>query len=153
MSIATEERISPQVKAMPVFPHEISTMEPWEVRMAIADLVKQDKMDLAVAASESALALYPSSQDILVISALLAEVNQDWARAEQLLIHLLQVQGPEAPSDNWLHLVRTLRCQKKFDDVLLVIDHLFASFSKDEKVIAESEALLALRAECVNPSA
>ena len=62
MSIAIEERISQQVKAVVDFPRELSTMAPWEIRIAISELVRENKMDLAVAAAESAMALYPDSQ-------------------------------------------------------------------------------------------
>lgn len=147
MSIAIEERISPQVKAMAVFPRELSAMAPWEIRIAIAELVRENKMDLAVAAVESAMALYPDSQDILVIGSLLAEVRQDWARAEQLLIQLLQVQGADAPSEGWLHLIRVLRCQNKSDDMVFVIDHVLNVYAADSTVIQEREALIALKNE------
>ena len=150
MSIAVEERISPQVKAMAVFPRELSSMAPWEIRIAIAELVKENKMDLAVAASESALALFPDSQDVLVISSLLAEVRSDWPRAEQLLIQLLTVQGADAPAESWLHLVRTLKCQNKTEDMALVIDHILNCFSSDALVAVERDTLLALRAESTN---
>lgn len=153
MSIATEERISPQVKAMAVFPRELSTMAPWEIRIAIAELVRENKMDLAVAAAESAMALYPESQDILVIGSLLAEVKQDWARAEQLLIQLLQVQGIDAPAEGWLHLIRVLRCQNKADDMIFVIDHVLNVYGADAKVIEEQEALIALKTEYSNTKA
>jgi len=152
MSIAIEERISPQVKAMAVFPRELSSMAPWEIRIAIAQLVKDNHMDLAVAASESALALHPDSQDVLVISALLSEVKSDWPRAEQLLVQLLQIQGADAPAESWLHLIRTLKCQNKTEDMVMVIDHVLSCFATDELVSRERETLLALRANST-PSA
>ena len=153
MSIAIEDRISTQVKALAVFPRELSSMAPWEIRIAIAELVKENKMDLAVAAAESAMALYPDSQDILVIGSLLAEVKQDWARAEQLLIQLLQVQGADAPAESWLHLIRVLRCQNKADDMIFVIDHVLNVYGDDAKVIEEQEALIALKTEYSNTKA
>ncbi len=152
MFTAVEERISPQVKAMAIFPRELSSMAPWEIRIAIAQLVRENKMDLAVAASESALTLYPESQDVLVISALLAEVKNDWPRAEQLLIQLLGVQGADAPAESWLHLIRTLKCQNKTEDMALVIDHVLTCFAHDQLVANERDTLLALRAES-SPSA
>ena len=147
MSIAIEERISPQVKAMAVFPRELSSMAPWEIRIAIAELVKENKMELAVASAESAMALYPDSQDILVIASLLAEVRQDWARAEQLLVQLLQIQGVDSPAESWLHLIRVLRCQNKSDDMEYVIDHVLNMYASDPTVIQEQAALIALKEE------
>lgn len=153
MSIAIEERISQQVKAVVDFPRELSTMAPWEIRIAISELVRENKMDLAVAAAESAMALYPDSQDILVIGSLLAEVRQEWSRAEQLLIQLLQLQGADAPAESWLHLIRVLRCQNKGDDMALVIDHVLTVYGSDPQVVEEREALMALRSEISNTKA
>ena len=112
----------------------------------------RSNMDLAVAASESALALYPDSQDVLVISALMAEVKSDWPRAEQLLVQLLQIQGVDAPAESWLHLIRTLKCQNKTEDMVMVIDHVLSYFATDDLVSRERETLLALRANST-PSA
>lgn len=147
MFVTVEERKAPLLMAMKGVPNELSNMATWEIRVAIAELVKQNKMNLAVAAAESALALYPESQDILVISSLLAEVSQDWARAEHLLIQLLQVQGSEAPAESWLHLIRVLRCQNKTDDMSFVIDHVLNIYTSDPSVISEREALLALKVD------
>jgi len=55
---------------------------PEEIRQAIAELVAHNQLDMASALCAAGLSLYPNSQDILCISALLAELEQDWSSAQ-----------------------------------------------------------------------
>lgn len=88
----------------------VSEFTPAEIRQTIADLVARDRVDLANALSDAGLSLYPHSEDILAISALLAEIQRDWSAAEELLAHLIGVQGPAATANSWRHLIRVQRC-------------------------------------------
>lgn len=83
---------------------------PVQVREWVADLFRQDRINLAVALAEAGLALYPDSEDVLVIAALVSEVQQDWAYSRQLLEHLIQVQAGKTPAEVWHHYARVLRC-------------------------------------------
>lgn len=85
---------------------------PAQVRQWVSDLFNQNRISLAVALVEAGLALYPDSEDVLVIAALVAEVQQDWTNARQHLEHLISVQEGDTPAEVWCHLVRVLRCQK-----------------------------------------
>ena len=89
---------------------EVSRFTPEDIRVAISELVAQDKMDLADALVEAGLSLYPESEDILAIAALLAEVHGDWSSADSLLDKILRLQGDKAPATVWHHKVRVLRC-------------------------------------------
>lgn len=88
----------------------VSEFTPAEIRQTIADLVARDKMDLANALSDAGISLYPRSEDILAISALLAEIQRDWPTAEDLLTQLIDVQGDAATPHSWRHLIRVQRC-------------------------------------------
>ena len=88
----------------------VSEFTPAEIRQTIADLVARDKMDLANALSDAGISLYPRSEDILAISALLAEIQRDWPTAEELLTQLIDVQGGVATPHSWRHLIRVQRC-------------------------------------------
>jgi len=145
MSLAVEDRISSKVKALKDASQDLAALTPWEIRISVAELVKAGQMDLAIAACESALALHPTSQDILVISSLVAEVVQDWSKAEQLLVQLIEVQGQQSTAEAWLHLVRVLRCQGRDGDLNIVIDHVLSTYLSDSSVMAEREALLQLK--------
>ncbi len=88
-----------------------SNFQPNEIRQSIADLVQADQLAMADALSAAGLSLYPQSEDILAISALLAELRQEWILAGELLQELVQVQGMNCTATTWMHLVRVLRCQ------------------------------------------
>jgi len=111
------------------------------IREAIAVLFEQGRIELATAVSEAAISLYPYSEDVLVMCALLAEVNQAWSSAEQLLVRLIEVQGNDAPAESWLHLVRVLRCQGKNSDAKLVCDFTGERFPDHADLRKEADAL------------
>lgn len=89
---------------------EVSRFTPKDIRVAISELVAQDRMDLADALVAAGLSLYPDSEDILAIAALLAEVHGDWSSADSLLDKILHLQGDKATAAVWHHKVRVLRC-------------------------------------------
>jgi hypothetical protein len=72
---------------------QVSKFTASEIRQTISSLVSGGHMDLADALSAAGLSLYPDSEDILAISALLSEIKLDWKSAEQLLSQLMTVQA------------------------------------------------------------
>lgn len=114
------------------------------IREAISVLFQQGRMELAVAVGEAAISVYPYSEDVLVICALLAEVEKDWPRAESLLIRLIEVQEGAAPATSWLHLLRVLRCQSKMADAIAVADFAGAKYEDHAELQSEITSLRAL---------
>jgi hypothetical protein len=100
-------------------PRQVSKFSAAEIRQTIASLVSGGHMDLADALSAAGLSLYPDSEDILAISALLSEIKLDWKSAEELLSHLMTVQADAVKPLTWLHLIRVIRCQSEFSRALL----------------------------------
>jgi hypothetical protein len=98
--------------------HVATQFSPADIRKTIAELVSRDKLVLANALSDAGLSLYPDSQDILAISALLAEIQRDWGTAETLLEQLVELQGPTPPAASWRHLIRVQRCHCEFGKAL-----------------------------------
>lgn len=90
---------------------QVSDFTAGEVREAISALVAQDKTDLADALCEAGLSLHPGDENILSMAALMANLHQDWARSEEYLRVLMDVQGNGATEFTWNLLVRVLRCQ------------------------------------------
>ena len=90
---------------------DVSQFSAAEIRQTLADLVAADRIDLANALAAAGQSLYPESEDILAISALLAEIQQDWTTAEDMLRKLVETQGDAATPFTWRHLIRVLRCQ------------------------------------------
>lgn len=90
---------------------EASRFSAAEVRQAIAYWVGENRMDVADALVAAGVGMYPDSQDILAIGALVAEVNQDWAQAQDCLERLIAVQGQAVSAESLHHLARVLRCR------------------------------------------
>jgi hypothetical protein len=88
----------------------VSKYSPTEIRQTISALVSENRMDLAYALSQSGLALYPDSEDVLAISGLLAMLKEDWVESAAILNHLIELQGDRAPVTTHIMFVRALRC-------------------------------------------
>jgi hypothetical protein len=88
----------------------VSKYSPTEIRQTISALVSENRMDLAYALSQSGLALYPDSEDVLAISGLLAMLKEDWVESAAILNHLIELQGERAPVTTHIMFVRALRC-------------------------------------------
>lgn len=87
---------------------------PTEIRMDIQRLMQQEQMDLAQALSDAGLALYPNSDEMLAMGALLAISRGDWTEGIDLLTQLQTLQGEAAPATTfWLH----GRCQRCMGDL------------------------------------
>ena len=110
MSSLTETLISKAARGGFAMDRVVSEFSPTEIRQTIADLVARDEVALANALSDAGISLYPRSEDILAISALLAEIQRDWPAAEQLLTQLIDIQGEAATPHSWRHLIRVQRC-------------------------------------------
>jgi hypothetical protein len=133
-----------QPDAFRLTPGEVHRLSPAQVREAVSSLIAQDKMSVAIAICEAALALHPSSEDLLVISSLIAEIQQDWPRAEELLIELVEVQSPNTTAETWLHLARVARCQNHFDDAWVVLDFAATQYPDNAQIRQELASLNAM---------
>lgn len=135
------ESASPLSAPLELTVGEVHRLSPAQIREAVSTMVAQGRMPLATAICEAALALNPDSEDLLVISCLLAEVLQDWARAEELLIQLVEVQTPNTTAQTWLHLARVARCQNKLDDAWVVLDFAASRFPDDQMIQEELKSV------------
>jgi len=111
---------------------EVSKFTAAEIRQTMADLVGNDRVDLADALSAAGLSLYPDSEDILAMSALLAEIKRDWTTAEQLLTQLMTQQGQNTTPFTWRHLIRVLRCQCEPGKALLMAKQAMTAYPEDD---------------------
>jgi hypothetical protein len=119
MSMLLSDMLSQSDTGQYLTPRQVSKFSAAEIRQTIASLVSGGHMDLADALSAAGLSLYPDSEDILAISALLSEIKLDWKSAEELLSHLMTVQADAVKPLTWLHLIRVIRCQSEFSRALL----------------------------------
>jgi len=88
----------------------VSKYSPEEIRETISKLVAEDKTDLAFALSQSGLALYPDSEDVLAIAGLLAMLKEDWVESAAILNHLIEIQADRTPVTTHIMFIRALRC-------------------------------------------
>ena len=126
---------------------EVSQFTAAEIRQTMADLVSRDRTDLADALSAAGLSLYPDSEDILAMSALLAEIKSDWETAEQLLTQLITQQGQDTTPFTWRHLIRVLRCQCEPGKALRVAKQAMTAYPDDDVLLDEFLSLQALVSE------
>ena len=123
---------------------EVSQFSPAEIREAIADLVVQDKMDLANALGDAGISLYPESEDILAMCALLAESRQDWTAAEEMLAQLILKQNGNTPVATWQHYIRVLRCLCELQSAMQITEHALEFHPENPALMAELQSLVNL---------
>jgi tetratricopeptide (TPR) repeat protein len=122
----------------------VSQFSAAEIRQTLADLVAADRIDLANALADAGQSLYPDSEDILAISALLAEIQQNWTLAEDILRKLVDTQGAATTPFTWRHLIRVLRCQCEPGKALQAANRALAAYPDDDQLNGEFLALQAL---------
>lgn len=123
---------------------EASRFTASEIRQAIAHWVGQGRMDLADALVAAGISLYPDSEDILAMGTLVAEVNQDWALAQECVESLMEVQGMAATAETWYHLVRIMRCRGAYHNALRHVQKAIRIFPAHEALREMHEQLAAL---------
>jgi hypothetical protein len=128
---------------------DVSKFSAAEIRQTMADLVAADQIPLANALAAAGQSLYPESEDILAMSSLLAEIQQDWTAAEELLHKLVEAQGEAATPLTWRHLIRVLRCQCEPGKALQAAQQALAAHPTDATLLEEFLALQELVSEQV----
>ena len=121
---------------------DISRFTPEDFRLRITDQIRNDNMPMAEALGEAGLSLFPNSQDVLAIVALLSEIKQDWTGAEQLLAKLIKMQNELSPPATWQHWIRVLRCNGKPFEALQVSEKSLRLHPGDENLVMESQSLM-----------
>jgi hypothetical protein len=119
----------------------VSQFSAAEIRQTLADLVAADRIDLANALADAGQSLYPDSEDILAISALLAEIQQNWTLAGDTLRKLVDTQGAGTTPLTWRHLIRVLRCQCEPGKALQVAKQALTAYPDDDHLNDEYLAL------------
>ena len=123
---------------------DVSQFSAPEIRQTMADLVAANRVDLANALAAAGQSLYPESEDILAMSALLAEIQQDWTSAEELLRKLVDTQGDAATPFTWRHLIRVLRCQCEPGKAMQAATQALAQHPQDDLLREELASLQSL---------
>jgi hypothetical protein len=149
MTSLYQAMLSQAVSGQMLTVRDVSQFSAAEIRQTMADLVAANRIDLANALAAAGQSLYPESEDILAISALLAEIQQDWTSAEELLRKLIDTQGAAATPFTWRHLIRVLRCQCEPGQALQVAQQAMMAHPTDTTLSDEFLALQELVSEQV----
>jgi len=149
MTSLYQAMLSQAVSGQMLSVRDVSQFSAAEIRQTMADLVATDRVDLANALAAAGQSLYPESEDILAMSALLAEIQQDWTSAEELLRKLVQVQGDAATPFTWRHLIRVLRCQCEPGKAMQAAQQALLAYPADDTLRDEFLALQELVSEQV----
>jgi hypothetical protein len=144
MTSLYQAMLSQAVSGQMLSVRDVSQFSAAEIRQTMADLVATDRVDLANALAAAGQSLYPDSEDILAMSALLAEIQQDWTGAEELLRKLVETQGAAATPFTWRHLIRVLRCQCEPGKAMQAAQQALAQHPHDELLHEELVSLQAL---------
>lgn len=147
MSSLTQTLLSQAALGTMALDRVVSEFTPTEIRQTIAELVAKEQLTLANALSDAGLSLYPQNEEILAISALLAEMQADWPSAEQLLEQLVAVQGALATPMVWRHLIRVQRCHCEPGKALHSAEQAAQQHPNDADLAQELSELHALLAE------
>jgi len=141
MSMQLRDMLSQSEPGQFLTPRQVSQFSAAEIRQTMAALVSANHMDLADALSAAGLSLYPDSEDILAVSALLSEIKSDWKTAEQLLTHLMSVQADTAKPMTWLHVIRVIRCQSEFGRALAKAKQAVTAYPHEQALQDEYSSL------------
>jgi hypothetical protein len=104
--------------------------------------VAQNNPHLAQALAEAGLSLYPDSEDILVISGLLAMTREDWPLAIELLQDLVKVQKERVQPMTCQMLARAWACNLDMDQAHTVLDSALKIWPDNETLIQEKNTLI-----------
>ena len=121
--------------------YQVSRFSPSEIRLAIQTLMGEDRDALAYALGDAGLALYPDSEDILAITALLAVVREDWPQGVDLLRQLIEMQGDRATVFSHSMLIRSLRCNLDLAEAFEAAGIALALFPDHPELLKEYDAL------------
>jgi tetratricopeptide (TPR) repeat protein len=136
--------LSQAVPSDPFSVGDVSQFSATEIRQTMSELVAANRLDLANALAAAGQSLYPESEDIIAMSALLAEMQQDWIGAEELLSKLVDLQGEAVTAFTWRHLIRVLRCQCEPGKAMQAARQALAQYPQETLLIEELASLQAL---------
>jgi hypothetical protein len=122
----------------------VARFSPAEMRHAIQELVIQDRLDMANALADAALAIHPESEDVLAIAALVSMVRQEWMQAIDLLKKLMLTQKDKVQPFTHLMLVRALRANLEPASALAATLTGLAQYPDHQELLEEEKALYAL---------
>jgi hypothetical protein len=119
-------------------------LDPGTIRETVSALIAQGELALASEMTDLAIVIHPNNESVLALSALVAEVAQDWFKAHALLTRLRHLQGASITSETYRHEIRVLRCMGSNTQAIGLAQIALQKFPTDNVLQQEHEDLLSL---------
>ena len=120
---------------------DLSTLPPAALRVEVAKCVADNCLEEAERMLTDGLRRFPDSEDLLVMRALMCEVQLDWPLADLTLQRLLSIQGRQAPVASWLHWVRVLRCMQQPERAIESVQMALRHHPQDASLLTQAAEL------------
>lgn len=117
-------------------------LDPLAIRETVSALIAQDKLELACEMTDLATVIHPNNESVLALSALVAEVTQNWVKAHALLTRLRHLQGASITAETYRHEIRVLRCMGSNTQAIGLAQIALQKFPTDTVLQQEHEELL-----------
>ena len=123
----------------------IKRFEPEEIRQTIHDLLcLPEHADIARALGEAGLTIYPESEDVLAINALMAMIRQEWKQVLEYTQTLLSVRSDKTSADVCLMMAKALASRLNYQNALNVLTEALSKFPDNESMQSINIQLLRL---------
>lgn len=119
-------------------------LDPETIRETVSVLIAQGELAMASEMTDLARVIHPNNESVLVMSALVAEVAQDWYKAHALLTRLHHLQGASITAETYRHEIRVLRCLGSHAKAFHLAQDALIKFPTDAVLIEEHAALAPL---------
>ena len=111
----------------------IKRFEPEEICNTIKTLLAEPHHhDLARALGDAGLAIYPASEDMLVINAMMAMLRQDWDTVFEHMKPLVMVRGERTTAVSYRILVQALMKRLDYSSAYSVLTEAMSRYPEDE---------------------
>lgn len=117
-------------------------LDPGVIRQTVSSLIARGEIALASEMTDLAAVIHPNNESVLAMSALVAEVAQDWFKAQALLIRLRHLQGEYVTAETYRHEIRVLRCLGSIAQAVDLARIAIQKFPNDNVLLQEYEELL-----------
>jgi hypothetical protein len=116
-------------------------LDPETIRETVSALIAQGELAMASEMTDLARVIHPNNESVLAMSALVAEVEQDWYKAHALLTRLHHLQGESITAETYRHEIRVLRCLGSDAKAMNLAKDALMKFPTDEVLMKEHAAL------------
>ncbi len=121
----------------------IKRFSPEEIHLTIKNLLGDPQHhDLARALGDAGLAIYPESEELLVINAMMAMLRQDWDQVFEHMKPLMTLRGERTSAATYRIMVQALIKRLDYSSAYSVLTEALARYPADEQMQSMQAQLL-----------